>query len=223
MELLKSEILGNYAFLDPNSGKGTAVKRQSARAAIVVVSGDAFNRCFVREAWAKKATTDEMYDKIYEFNDRYKLEVFGIEGNAQQSLFVDSVIKDAAERRINIPIVNKTQPTNVPKEFRIRTRIHPALNNGRLFIKNEHKDLFDEIISFPMSTTVDLVDALASCIEMIPKRMTLRIKDDELDARLEYLRNTGAPPWYIAQIRDSGNHEADSESEIWKNVGYKNY
>ena len=50
-----------------------------------------------------------------------------------------------------------------------------------------------------MALTVDLIDALASVINMIPKRAIKLQRAKERAALSEYLRKTGASPAYVAQ------------------------
>lgn len=192
-----SEIRYTSTFLDPAGGK-QQVKKTRAKSAIVVVGADYMNRMFVLHTWADRCPTSEIYRKIYEINEQFKPDVFGIESSAQQSLFVDGVQIDAMMNQKNIPIVPVPMPVSISKEFRIRTIVQPVVKDGRLFmVKADHKELFNQIRDHPMSAVKDLIDALASAIHLIPKQPLQREIDRENEALLEYLRNTGAPPHII--------------------------
>jgi hypothetical protein len=201
MEIHKDQLHTTVGFLDPAGGKrGEQVKKIRARSAIVVISADNMNRIFVRDTWADRCDVAQMRAKVYEMNKRWKCDQFGVEGNAQQSLFAQSMILDAAEKQEDINIISVPQPTVITKEFRIRTHIQPLLPDGRLFLRKEHTDLKDEIITFPMAELVDLLDALASAVGMIPKRISLNEENYSRDAHLEYLRNSGAPISHIERV-----------------------
>ena len=201
ISISKDQIYMTCAFLDPAGGKrDQPVKKVRARSAIVVISADTMNRIFVRHTWADRCPVGEIYRQVYAINALYHPQQFGVEGSAQQSIFADGLIIHAAEHNENINIINVQQPLSVTKEFRIRTHIQPLMPDGRLFMKQDQQELKDELVTFPMSNPVDLVDALASAISMIPKRLSLHIEDDERDAHLEYLRDSGAPIYYIEQV-----------------------
>ncbi len=199
--ILRTDILGYYAFLDPAGGKKHAeVKKVRARSAIVVAGVDAANRLFIFKAWAERCTTPVLLEEIYRTAEQFPLTVFGIESSAQQTLFVDMVAVNAEQARKKLPLRPHPQPTNITKEFRIRTQLQKRLAAGRIFLQPDMHDLKDEIVSFPMSTTVDLVDALASLTTIIPERMSLNEEAEEEEQRLQYLRDSGAPPEYIRQV-----------------------
>jgi len=199
----KDHLTYTTAFLDPAGGKENK-QRLKARSAIVVVSSDAADRKFVRYSWAERCSTDKIYNKIYEVNAMFKLNEFGIEGNAQQGLFADSVIRDARERGIRIPARSIVHPTTLNKDFRIRTYLQPIVQQGRLFVDEQgQEELMDEILSFPMSSVKDLIDALASAVSMIPKQRTAITRSAEAEAHLKYLRESGAPMHQIEATANS--------------------
>jgi len=180
----------------------------------VVCSADIQNRVFIRETWADRVSTDQIYAQIYRINEKYKLDIFGVEAAGQQTLFVDSIIRDAMEKRISIPIRGIPVPTSVTKEFRIRTSLQPLLPHGRLFLKPDQTDLREELLSFPMSQTVDLVDALAGAVSLIPRRYSLNEDLDEKQAYLQYLRESGAPFREIERVASGIRNEEISEDYL---------
>lgn len=187
-----SEIQFTAGYLDPAGGK-QQVKRTRSKSAIVVIGADSLNRLFVLYTWAERCPTSDIYEKIYEIAAKFKLDIFGIESAAQQSLFVDGVIMDAFMRQKDIPIVACPVPTTISKSFRVRTILQPIVKEGRLFlIKEEHKELFTQINNAPIMG--DLIDACASACNLVPKQALQREITQENQQLLEYLRNTGAPP-----------------------------
>lgn len=206
----KTQLHTTVGFLDPAGGKrGEKVKSQRARSAIVIISADHMNRIFVRDIWAERCSVADIRAAVYRLNNKWKPNQFGIEGSAQQSLFADAMILDAVEKHEQINIINVVHPTTITKEFRIRTHVQPLMPDGRLFMKADQGELKDELITFPMSDPVDLLDALASAISLIPKRLSLDEGHYARDAHLEYLRESGAPVSYIEQIAQQYSNGAD--------------
>jgi len=195
-----SDITDRFAFCDPASGH-QPVKRIRAKSAIVVAGADFMNRIYVLYAWAARTTTEKLIDKIIEISNQYRIRSFGIEANAMQSLFADTVHLIALQKSLSVrvPIVPVMQPTKVTKEWRIRTILQPVLADGRLFTMHNMYELDSQIATHPMAMTVDLVDALASVVKMIPKRAVKLQRARERQALSEYLRETGASPAHIRQ------------------------
>jgi len=195
-----NELSRPIFFCDPAAGKRLAIKRVRARSAIVGITQDNYGRVFVLVAWAARCSTDALTDQIFAFNEQFRPRSFGIEANAMQSLYGDMVGREAKFRQFKVPILEVKQPTNVDKDWRIRTTLQPVIADGRLFIRAEHMELKQEIINFPMSATKDLIDALASAVKLLPVVHTRVEHDQELERRLMYLRETGAPAEYILQV-----------------------
>ncbi len=196
MEKLDYTQLERYGFTDPASGKAR-LKRIRARQAIIIIATDWLTRIFVLYTWAGRIPTSRYLDKIIKVCDDYRPKSFGIEANAMQSLFAD-LVTDAAKRRAKrIAFISVTQPTKVDKDFRIRTVLEPVIADGRLFTQESQVELEGELRSFPTGLTKDLVDCLASVIALVPRRPLPVQQTEEADQLASYLRNTGAPTWYV--------------------------
>lgn len=195
------DLADRYAFLDPASSKKDGeLKQVKARSAIIVVAYDWLGRIFVLDAWAKRCSIDELIEKMYRTHETWNLRVMGVEANAMQELFAESIMRDARLRGRKLPLRPIHQPTRLEKEWRIRAVLQPVIANGRLFIRPDMTDLRTEIGAFPLSPIKDLVDALASAIKLIPPRATRREQDAEIDQLAEYLRKTGAPAAVIEEV-----------------------
>lgn len=200
------ELRNTYAFCDPAGGKrSNELKRARARSAIVVVSQDDLGRKFVRKAWAKRCTTSELVDEIFATHKEFQVEVFGVEKNAMQVLFSDMLSREAFLTGRELPIAPYHQPTNVEKTWRIRSILQPQFRAGKIFYREDMDDLRAELIGAPLSPMRDLIDALASCVDMLPPPISRREQDTELSDRLSYLRSIGAPPDYIEAISEGRN------------------
>lgn len=198
LSLKLSDLTERYVFVDPAAGKKLAIKSTRARSAIVVVAPDpVLPRIFVLFAWAARCPTDTLIEKIFWVGDEFKPKVIGMEANAMQSVFADSVVYAARLQQKRYPIVPVTQPTRIDKDFRIRSILQPIIGHGRLFTQESQTELNNELASFPMSRTKDLVDALASVCALVPARSTRAERENDNEERLQYLRESGAPSWYI--------------------------
>jgi hypothetical protein len=191
MRIATRELGNAYAFLDPSGGNNQVIKRITARSAIVVVQEGPNSSLFVMDAWAAKCSTDTLTNKIFEVNRFYKPRLFGIESNAMQSLYVESVTREARDKQIPINLIPWHQPTHVKKAFRIRTTLQPWFAHGKMIIRDTLLELKNELVAFPTGTLMDLVDALASAVAMVPPRTELNTIDTELVSLANYMRLAG--------------------------------
>lgn len=206
-EKLDYTKLERFGFTDPASGKGR-LKKVRARQAIVIIASDWLQRIYVLYTWAGRIPTSRYLDKIIKVCEDYRPRVFGIEANAMQSLFADLVSDAAKQRAKRLSFVPVTQPTKIDKDFRIRTTLEPVIADGRLFTLESQSELEAELRSFPTGLTKDIIDCLASAIALVPRRPLPVQQSREAEQLAQYLRNTGAPTWYIKKRVDEvlGNH-----------------
>src|SRR5262245_33487188 len=161
-DLPLTHLVDTVAFCDPAGRKRLELKRVRARAAIVVVSQDALGRVFVMHTWADRASGGQITDHIFRVQEAHHPRTFGIEANAMQTLFGDMVAREAQFKMRRVPLLPVIQPTNVDKDWRIRTALQPIIGWDRLFLQPDHYELRTELTTFPMNPLKDLVDALAS-------------------------------------------------------------
>ncbi len=199
MRVPLSDMPERYSFVDPASGKKMELKKVRARSAIVTVAVDTLGRVFVLEAWAERAPTETLITAILANYERWHPRTIGIEANAMQSLFADSVMLAAKWQQKALPILPIQQPTKIDKDWRIRSALQPVLADGRIIVGTIQHELIAELESFPSGMTKDLVDALASVVTMIPPRALAREKASEIHAVATYLREAGVPPDQIVR------------------------
>src|SRR5260370_11730005 len=102
--------LYTVGFVDSAGGRvpGHANKSRSAnyrsRSAIVVVSQDDIDRIFIRKAWARHCTTDELCDEIFATYAEFHPATIGIDSSANQSLFAASLIRQARPKVNHLPL-----------------------------------------------------------------------------------------------------------------------
>lgn len=202
------------AFVDSAGGrvapKGKS-NNQRSRSAIVVCAQDDLTRVFVRKAWPRYCTTDELCDEIFATQERFKPAVFGADATATQGLFIDALVREAREKGKKLPISKVVLGTD--KDFRIETTIQPVQAAGRLFVMKEAmEDLKMEYDSFPGSRFKDLVDALAGCISLLPHRPTGAELNDEVDQYRAYLQTMRVPEQEIDERVAKAFNLADSST-----------
>lgn len=199
MTILRPEqLVATVGFVDPSGGKtrAQALKKTRARSAIVVVGIDTIARVFVLHAWAARCSTTMLLEEIFKVGELHKPRPYCIEANAMQSLFVDCAAYIAAHfghRKLNL--APYSQPTGIEKDFRNRTAIQPILAQGRLFLREDQRELRAELLVHPRSPVKDLVDALGSCCALLPRIAGARgSRNAEADGLAAYLRETGHSP-----------------------------
>lgn len=193
-----------YGFLDPAGPKRTAdkLKHVASRSALIVGGADDLGRVFVLSAWADRCPTDDLMERMVDTCDRWHLKTLGCEENALAGLFTDAVRRDAKLRQRVLPLHGMKQPSNVEKDYRIRTTLQPLIGNGRLFLLGNDPGMMElrtEITTFPMNPRKDMIDALASLCRLMPLKSARQSHDAEADAYLRYLRETNAPLPYIEE------------------------
>lgn len=193
-----------FAFLDPAAGKKgrEQLKKGLARSAIVVVAQDSLQRIMVLEAWARRCPTPELVDKMFMVQKEWRVRSFGVEANAMQSLFTDTVNMIARLKNERLPLVPIYQDTKIDKMFRIRAALQPIFADGRLIMGEDQLELRNELKAFPRGQTVDLVDALASVVKMLPEIPQEEWVNQEGRDLAEYLRKQGISPQYIEERMD---------------------
>ena len=198
MKVSIEHLKERYFFLDPaGRRKPEQLKKIRARAAIVGIAVDDLRRIFVIEAWAEKASALTIRDKVFELNATWTPRAFGCEANAMQELYAEMLMIEAKRQNLRLPMTEVYQPTNIEKTFRIRTTLAPVVGFGRLFLREDHHELYRELTTFPMCQTFDLVDALASVCAMVPPVSRIRHADAAREAHATYLRGSGYPAHLI--------------------------
>jgi len=205
--------LVRVGFHDPAGRKkpGTTLKFSAARAAWVTIGQDPIGRIFVLSARSGKYSATEMQDILFEECEKWQPLVYGVEANAMQAVYADLTQQRARVESRRLPLQEVWQPTNVDKDFRIRQVLKPVTAAGRLFLHPRQVELRQEIASFPSSPRKDLVDALASAIRLLPPPVSRAALDADMQDRLAWLRERGAPPQYIESVMRGGGVDGDGQ------------
>ena len=198
---IEQKYLETYAFADLGAGKDAKRKnnKRQARQVIVVGCRDWLDRWFFPFIWAGKETTSDFKKKILDTQEQFSPRMFGLEANGMQVLFGSLVREEAKIRFGTVKMVPVYQPTNVDKDYRIRTGLEPMILQGRLFLLPESTEAWIELRGFPTAMTKDIVDAIETCIRMAPKRPINVRSNVEYESYARYLRSTKTPPYIIEQ------------------------
>lgn len=189
-------------FVDPAARprREQKVRKTRARQAISVIgaTNSSKYRVFSLYAHAAREPTSIFRDRIIDVYGQYQPQRCGIEANALQSLFGD-LAREKAEEVFEgrVKMFPVTQPTDIDKDFRIRSIIQPLLNEGRLYIPDDQLELLSEVKGFPTAATKDLIDALAAACALIPKTSSEHAQKRQVEEVARYLRNKGHPEDYI--------------------------
>lgn len=178
------------------------MRRHGSRSAMVTAQVDALGRVFVLEAWAGRVPTIEVMAKMYATIEKWGIKVMGVEKTGLAGLWADAMRVNAALRMKRMPIQKVEQPRSMEKTYRIRTILQPLVSRGMLFLQENQVELKNEIVSFPRSIHLDLVDALASLVRhVIPPIQTKQEAAVRQDSYLKYLRDIGTAPQDIQRIQ----------------------
>lgn len=202
MQQIELKYLEIYGYSDPAAGKEARNQRRTARQTIVIGARDWLSRWFFLYIWAGRLTTSDFKRKILDIHEQYSCRRFGLEANGMQVLF-GGLIRDEARERFgpgNMKFVPIYQPTNVDKNYRIRTGIEPALNMGRIFLRESDVDARSEFAGFPTAQTKDIIDSIETLVSRVaPKRTESAAASSEEGQYAKYLRESGMPAYLIEQ------------------------
>jgi len=170
---IKGLKLNKFVALDPAFGE----KAENDYSAMICVGVDPKNSWYILDIWRDKVNPKALIDKILEWDYIHKPHTFAIESTAFQRVIQYYLQDEMRKQRHNIPIKELTHTTR-SKEDRIRA-LGPFYGRGTVF-HNRHQPLNmyldDELRRFPRGKNDDLIDALASIVEVAfpPKTMQVR-------------------------------------------------
>lgn len=194
MQTVQVNKLYVCAHVDPAGGPSSSYKRgPRSRSSIAVVGVDDLERVFILETWAQRIAPDQLIDRIFETQERWRPAVFGIDKSGPQLQFYQLLLKEARERGV------KWAPREIAlrndKDFMIEGALQPVSSSGRLLrpVEKECYALADEWRNFP-GMYRDALDALANAIRLLPSILPSHLKMLSDRQLREYLIRTGLPP-----------------------------
>jgi predicted phage terminase large subunit-like protein len=157
------ENLFRVMFWDPALSEEK--QKKGCRNAIVVAMYDkkSHNLFFV-EGFAVKNEPTSLCNRFIGFHQRYVISVAAVEDVGFQRTLLYPLRHQMFEMGNSFPV--KLVPQVRSKDMRIRSLI-PYFESHKVFINRRATDLIDEFEGYPMFPTKDLVDAAASCLELV--------------------------------------------------------
>lgn len=192
-DLLPNVPLHCFIFIDPAIGQTEG----SDYSGIVVVKVDADNNWYVELAARRRLTPTQLIDTMFLLAETYKPINIGVEDVA----FQRSIIHFAQERMIKnnnyIPLCGVKRGPDKTKEMRILALV-PYFQNAKIAFKRGLSDLELELLQFPRGAHDDIVDSLASILEIVhypTKEKPSNEPPHPSDPRYEswYIRNLTRP------------------------------
>lgn len=145
---------------DPNSGSPTA----EDTAAIIVSGISPDDEVFVLHTWSDRKSPSEFVDKIFELAKFWRPRVIGIEKAGQQN--TEHYFRLKMDKESEYFNVVPTTPKNKAKEDRVRGRLEPVINSGRLYMLPSQTVLRGQIATHPDCLLFDEIDAFAYAAEL---------------------------------------------------------
>jgi len=181
-EIISSADCTGAIALDPASSEH---KRDASQKALVVSLRDHKGRTFVVDGWASYGSHDEMFDKVFQLYNKWKLPL-GVETAAFQKFLMWAFRKEEQRRKIWIPIVELGTTNRLSKHERIRGLVQNDLNLGLIYVCSKGpywavqigQKLLDAIESFPEGK-LDVLDAFAYTMQMLAERAPLSEEEKE--------------------------------------------
>jgi predicted phage terminase large subunit-like protein len=178
-ELLKE--LGNgvtfYGACDPSLGNNST--RGDYSAIIILAWHQTTKALYVIVADIQRRQPDQLVRDIIGYHKRFQCVRFGIEANANQSLFIPRIEDAAKENQLFIkiePITNSKQ-----KASRIH-ELQPLTKNGTIQFCKAHKTLLEQLIDFPQGRHDDGPDALQMAVALSERLNRRYISKEAFDA-----------------------------------------
>lgn len=151
----------HFAFIDPAIGQ----KKHHDYTGIVVIAVDWQQNWYVKVASRYRLTPTEIVNKMFELHSQFHLMGLGVEGVAYQEALIYLTAEEMRKRKIFLPMKDIKRQA-VSKETRILGLV-PRFEFGNVYLNHGLMDFEDEYNTFPRGKFDDLLDALASCEEIV--------------------------------------------------------
>lgn len=176
-EEIEKKSLQTYLTID----RAYSTQKTADFTAFIVVSVDAENNWYVRQAERFKGNEYEVRDKIFDMHGYWKPQKIAMEQKAFQYTF--KIVLDEEMRKRNVFFnIEELKDGGAGKNLRIEALV-PRFLSGSIYFKQDQKNLIDEMMTFPSGVHDDLVDALAYQMEIAkPKMRTNPFTNNEAKA-----------------------------------------
>jgi predicted phage terminase large subunit-like protein len=158
--------LRRFVTLDP----AISEKKDADYSAMVCVGVDKNNTWYILDVWRDKVQPKALIDQIFYWNEKWKPITFGIEVVAFQKALQYFILDEMKKRNNYVPI-KELKHADTSKDERIRG-LQPRYEVGSILHPQQTtipaiEYLEDELKRFPRAKHDDLLDALASQLELV--------------------------------------------------------
>lgn len=182
--------LAHTIFIDP------AISEEDAAdfTAVVVVATDCDRNWYLRRIIRERMNPTRTIELLFSLVETYLPQRVGIESVAYQQALVHFTREEMRRREKYFSVHEVKRLPTETKRMRIM-RLVPKYENGKIFHKGDEKDLEDELLFFPRAAHDDIVDALASCEEIVSYPEKRKTSEKPAPNAPDY------ESWYIESLR----------------------
>lgn len=163
-------------------------KDKSDYTVIIAIGADAMNNIYVLEYTREKLDPYEASSELHRLCCQYQPLAVGLETTAYQKAF-QYVFEEAMRETNNYFVINEIRP-DMDKNRRLKTILQPRFKAGKVYMKKEHTELQHELLTFPKGKHDDVIDALATGVQMAqPSYASMPLKVDTPKKRGYFYRN----------------------------------
>ena len=150
--------------------------------AVVTCAVDSDKNIFVVDVTRKRMLPDETVDEVLRHYEEHNSDVVGIETVGFQKVLKFAIDEECNRRGIH-PFIKEITTGGMRKRYRIE-RLQPYFEKGKVFFKASMEELKTELLSFPTGKHDDMIDALASQLELIHRgaKIKERLPEGSFDA-----------------------------------------
>tara|TARA_Y100000004_G_C8923530_1_gene416555 strand:- start:1030 stop:1605 length:576 start_codon:yes stop_codon:yes gene_type:complete len=155
---------------------------------IMTIAIDSDRNIYVLEYYREHSPLYDMPRVIIDKARQYHpVKRVNVEKVGAQGLIKDHVNKLAGSDRKLAPGLSQgvRPPAGIKKEDRIEALLCPIVNGRKLFIKQEHENLVDEMFEFPKGRNDDLLDGLWYAVTTAKPPKSGAIEISKLSEKLE--------------------------------------
>ncbi len=136
-----------------------SISEQADKTAILVLGITADKDRYVLDYFNGRLRLTELIDKILEYALRWNPLSVNVESILFQELIADILLEKLVDKDVFIPI-NKVNVGTKSKESKLKEGLTAIVDWGKLYIRDDMKELEEQMLLFPNAKHDDLLDAL---------------------------------------------------------------